>query len=91
MSLVLYNISIEKVINVCKKNCLEINTNRERLQMIRFSDDSAIVAADEQNLKRSLEYTEQIPSSSWKLIGELPVIGTGFLCCSFGSLSPLRR
>ncbi|KAI5734139.1 hypothetical protein M8J77_003012 [Diaphorina citri] len=56
----LFNIYIEKAIEESKEVCTGIVLNGVRVQMLRFADDIAVLAPDEQNLKRSLECMDEV-------------------------------
>uniref|UniRef100_A0A8D9A7F9 Craniofacial development protein 2 n=2 Tax=Cacopsylla melanoneura TaxID=428564 RepID=A0A8D9A7F9_9HEMI len=56
----LFNIYIEKAIEKCKEYCTGIVMNDTRVQMLRFADDIAVLAPDEFNLKRILEYMNEV-------------------------------
>ena len=67
LSPLLFNIYIEQAINECKDYCTGIKVNGVRIQMVRFADDTAIVAQGEINLKRALENLDDILKSNYKM------------------------
>jgi hypothetical protein len=58
---------IEQAINNCKEYCTGIKVNLVTIQMLRSADGIAITAQDEINLKRALEYLEDILKRSYKM------------------------
>ncbi|KAI5695434.1 hypothetical protein M8J75_016624 [Diaphorina citri] len=55
----LFNLYIERAMNIIKECCTGIVLNRtHRIQMLRFADDIAIIAPDEFNLRRALDYMD---------------------------------
>jgi hypothetical protein len=58
LSPLLFNIYTEQVINKFKGHCTWIKAKGERIQMLSFADDIAIIAQGEINLKSVLESLE---------------------------------
>ena len=54
---------MEHAINERKEYCTGIKANGVRIQTLRFSDGTAILAQDEINLKRALESLDDILKS----------------------------
>ena len=55
--------NMEHAINERKEYCTGIKANGVRIQTLRFSDGTAILAQDEINLKRALESLDDILKS----------------------------
>jgi hypothetical protein len=50
----------EQAINERKEYCTGIKVNGKRIQMLRFADDTSVIAQDEIKLKGALECLDDI-------------------------------
>ena len=60
LSPLLFNVYTEHAIHDCKEYCTGVKVNGVRIQMVRFADDTVIIAQDEINLNRALENLNDI-------------------------------
>uniref|UniRef100_A0A8D8RFD8 Craniofacial development protein 2 n=1 Tax=Cacopsylla melanoneura TaxID=428564 RepID=A0A8D8RFD8_9HEMI len=77
----LFNLYIERAIRQSKECCTGIVLDGEqRIQMLRFADDIAVLAPDEFNLKRTLEFMDEVLTEQYHM--KINMSKTEILMCS---------
>ncbi|KAI5720095.1 hypothetical protein M8J77_001812 [Diaphorina citri] len=77
----LFNLYIERAMNIIKECCTGIVLNRtHRIQMLRFADDIAIIAPDEFNLRRALDYMDDVLTNQFFM--KINIKKTEILMCT---------